>query len=255
MTDGATYPSLRGRTVLVTGGAVGIGAAIVRAFARQRSRVTFVDVDDDGAARLGEELRSVGLDAPAFERCDVTDVAALRAVIARVEERSGPIRVLVNNAGNDDRHELDEVDVAYWDQRLAVNLRHYFFAAQAVHRGMAAAGGGAIVNLGSIAWRLGLTRLAAYSTAKAGILGLTKALAAELGPSGIRVNCIEPGAVRTERQVAKWLTPEFEAEVQAGQALPGMIEPDDVARLALFLASDDSRMCTGQPFILDAGWI
>jgi NAD(P)-dependent dehydrogenase (short-subunit alcohol dehydrogenase family) len=253
--DEAIYPSLDGRTVLITGGATGIGAALVRAFARQQSRVAFLDRDSEAAGRLGDALRAAGLPPAEFEPCDLRDITALRAAVRRVEARCGPVRVLVNNAGNDDRHELDAVEPEYWDERMAVNLRHYFFAAQAVHAGMAQAGGGAVVNLGSIAWRLGLTRLAAYSTAKAGILGLTKALAAEFGPERIRVNCIEPGSVRTERQIAHWLTPEFEAEVAAGQCLPGRIEPDDVAKLALFLAADDSRMCTGQAFLVDAGWV
>ncbi|MEE8469384.1 MAG: SDR family NAD(P)-dependent oxidoreductase [Planctomycetota bacterium] len=250
----ASYPCLQGRAVLVTGGASGIGASLVRHFAGQGSQVAFLDVDDEAATALVAELRAESDPAPLYFPCDLRDIGALRLAVSEVEERVGDIRVLVNNAASDDRHELDEVEPDYWDERMAVNLRHQFFAAQAVRTGMAQAGGGSIINMGSIAWRLGMTQLTAYATAKAGIVGLTKALAGELGPARIRVNCIEPGLVLTERQERLWATPEFKQQVLENQSLPDLCQPADVARLALFLASDESALISAQTFVIDGGW-
>ncbi len=255
MRTSANYPSLKDRVVLITGGASGIGAAFVRAFAQQGARVAFLDVDEARAGELLAKLESEQLPAPFFQLCDVSDIKQLRDGLSTLCSELGDVQVLINNAASDDRHSIDEVEPAYWDERMAVNLRHHFFAIQALRQGMAASGGGAIINMGSIAWRFGMTELPAYATAKAAIMGMTKSLARELGPQGIRVNCIEPGLVMTERQKELWVTPDFLAKAKAAQCLDEMVEPQDVADLALFLASEDSRRITGQSIIVDAGWI
>ena len=247
----AIYPSLRDKRVVVTGGGSGIGAGIVEAFARQGARVVFLDVAEDDARQLEQRLAG-SAHAPTFRRCDLTDIAAVKQVFEAILA-DGPVDVLVNNAANDDRHRLADVTPEYWDSRMAVNLRHLFFCAQAVVPGMKANGGGAIVNFGSISWHLGLPDLALYETAKAGIEGLTRALARELGEHAIRVTCVVPGNVRTPRQM-KWYTPEGEAEIVSQQCLKGRIEPEHVASLVLFLASDDARLCTGHAYWIDAGW-
>jgi D-xylose 1-dehydrogenase len=247
----AVYPSLRDRRVLVTGGGSGIGAAIVEAFARQGARVVFLDVAEAESEALAAGL-SGAPHPPVFMRCDLTDIDALKACLADAA-REGPIEILVNNAANDDRHTLAEVTPDYWDQRIAVNLRHLFFCAQAVAPGMASLGGGAIINLGSISWHLGLADLSIYETAKAGIEGMTRALARELGSDGVRVTCVVPGNVKTPRQM-RWYTPEGEAEIVAQQALKTRIGPEYVASMVLFLASDDAKMCTGHEYWVDAGW-
>jgi NAD(P)-dependent dehydrogenase (short-subunit alcohol dehydrogenase family) len=244
----AVYPSLEGKRVVITGGGSGIGAGLVEAFVRQGAEVHFLDVLEAESRALADSLSEARI-APRFHRCDLRDADAIAAFFARL----GPVDVLVNNAGNDDRHTLDEVTPAYFDERMAVNLRHMVFCAQAVVEGMKANGGGAIINFGSISWHLGLKNLVLYETAKAGIEGMTRALARELGEFGIRVTCVAPGNVRTPRQL-KWYTPEGEAEIVAQQCLKGRIEPRDVAALVLFLASDDARFCTGHEYWIDAGW-
>jgi len=251
----ACYSDLDSRPVAVTGGASGIGAAIVDAFAAQGARVGILDVDTDAAETLVVEIEQRGDPKPLFRRCDLTDTDALGSTFAALADDLGPLRVLVNNAGNDDRHNPDSIDAAYWRDRLAVNLDHQFFAAQAVAPGMKAAGGGAIVNMGSIAWVLGMADLPAYATAKAGIVGLTKSLARAWGGDGIRVNCIMPGAILTERQRRLWLTADYEAEIMARQSLKRHLLPDEVAALAVFLASDSASAITGQTHVIDGGWI
>jgi NAD(P)-dependent dehydrogenase (short-subunit alcohol dehydrogenase family) len=251
----ASYPSLRDRCVMVTGGASGIGAAIVEQFALQGSRVAFCDLAVKEADTLIESLRDRNVPAPRFWRCDLTDIAALRATFLEIEASLGPIHVLVNNAANDDRHRTAEVTPEYWDDRMAVNLRHHFFAMQAVAQGMRAAGGGSIINMGSIAWMIPSTGLPVYVTAKAAVVGLTRTMAHELGEANIRVNCVLPGAVLTERQRRLWWTPEYEKEIMGRQALKRNVMPDDVARLVLFLASDDSASITNQSYVIDAGWV
>ncbi len=251
----ATYPSLRDRVVLVTGGASGIGASIVEHFALQGSRVAFLDRLVEPAQALIGSVAGRAAHRPVFLRCDLTDIAALRTSLAEAAAQFGPIRVLVNNAANDDRHRLEEVTPEYWDGRMAVNLRHYFFATQAVVPGMRAAGGGSIVNLSSIAWVIPSTGLPAYVTAKAGIVGLTRALARELGEANVRVNCVMPGAIATERQRRLWYTPEYKALVASRQALKRELVPEDVARLVLFLAADDASAITNQSYIVDGGWV
>jgi len=249
----ATYPSLVGRTVLVTGGASGIGAAIVRAFAAQRARVGFVDILEGEGTALAAELSAGGAEAK-FLPVDLTDIAALRAAVAAIAAALGPIDVLVNNAANDTRHDWRTETPESWDARIAVNLRHQFFAIQAVAPGMIEAGSGSIVNFGSISWRIGLGGMPAYTASKAGIEALTRSFARDLGSHRIRVNCVLPGWVMTERQLALWVDESADRVIAERQCLPDRIQPDDLARMVLFLASDDSAMCTSQSFIVDGGW-
>jgi len=216
--------------------------------------VAFVDIAEEASRSLAAEIQKKARKAPLFIPCDLRDIGALQEAIEVVRGEVGDIGVLINNAGNDDRHAMEQVTPAYWDERIAVNLRHMFFAAQAVAPQMKRLGAGSIINLGSIIWRLKLTGAAVYNTTKASVNGLTRVLARELGPFGIRVNTISPGAVWTERQMKLWYTPEFEKEVMAGQCLKKRVLPDDVANLGLFLASDAAEKCTAQDFIVDAGW-
>lgn len=251
----AVYPSLRDRVVVVTGGATGIGASIVAAFAAQGSRVAFLDLAEAAGHALAQQLAGVGMHPPLFLPCDLTDIEAVRSAMREIGDRIGAPLVLINNAASDDRHAFEDVTPEYWDGRMAVNLRHQFFAAQAVAPGMKAAGTGSIINLSSIAWIIPTPNVTAYVTAKAAIVGLTRALAQELGAWNIRVNCILPGAILTEKQRTQWMTPEYTAEVLGSQFLKRHLAPDEVARLALFLASDDSAGITSQKHILDAGWV
>lgn len=250
--SGAIYPSLKGRLVVVTGGGSGIGAGFTEAFARQGARVVFFDIAEAESKALEASLVELS-PAPTFRQCDLMDVTALQTCLAEIVAEQGPIDVLINNAANDDRHTLAEVTPDYWDSRINVNLRHLYFAAQSVAAGMREQGRGVIINLGSISWHLGLPDLSLYETAKAGIEGMTRALARELGSDGVRVVCIVPGNVQTPRQM-KWYTPEGEAEIVAAQCLPGRLQPNDVAALGLFLASDDARLITGHEYFVDAGW-
>jgi NAD(P)-dependent dehydrogenase (short-subunit alcohol dehydrogenase family) len=251
----AIYPSLKGKAVIITGGGSGIGAGIVEHFAAQKCKVGFVELNGDYAQATADAVeRSTG-NRPAFGVADLRDVDALKEAIARLEARNGATRVLVNNAGNDDRQPLAEVTPEYWDERMATNLRHQFFAVQAVVPGMAAAGGGAIVNMGSISWMRGAAGLIAYTTAKSAVMGMTKSLARELGDRNIRVNSIAPGWVLTERQVerAKRIYQGKFSEYLEAQCLKEHLLPPDIARMALFLAADDSRLITAQTFIVDGG--
>jgi NAD(P)-dependent dehydrogenase (short-subunit alcohol dehydrogenase family) len=243
----AAYPSLKGKRVLVTGGGSGIGAGIVEGFAGQGCDVTFFDINGADSEDLDSRLGA------RFYRIDLTDTAATQAAIKSLIEEGGPIDILVNNAANDDRHEVDEVTEAYWDDRFNVNLKHQFFCAQSVIAGMRSKGGGVIINLGSISWHLALPGLTLYETCKAAIEGLTRSLARELGPDNIRVSCVVPGNVRTPRQL-KWYTPEGEAEIVNAQCLKGRLVPEDIAAMILFLASDDARLITGHEYFVDAGW-
>jgi NAD(P)-dependent dehydrogenase (short-subunit alcohol dehydrogenase family) len=250
----ARYPSLEDKVVVVSGGASGIGACIVENFAAQGSRVAFLDLDESSAAKVLTDTKDAK-HSPLFLKCDLTDIPALRSAIAEVEAKLGGVNVLANNAARDDRHKTAEVTPEYWDDRMAVNLRHQFFATQAVIPGMTRAGGGSIINMSSISWIIPSTGLPAYVTAKAGIVGLTRTLSRELGGANIRVNCVLPGAIMTERQRQLWFTPEYLAEIMHAQALKRELGPADVARLVLFLAADDSDTITGQNFIIDGGWV
>jgi D-xylose 1-dehydrogenase len=249
----AIYPSLRDRVVFVTGGASGIGAEHVAEFAAQGGKVAFVDIADDAARELIGRLGAAGHSAPFFQHCDLKDIDALRAATAEVGRRLGPITVLVNNAANDQRHSFEDVTVEYWDERLATNLRHQFFAIQAVAPMMRAAGGGSIINFGSVSWHTAQGGMPAYTTAKAGVEGLTRGMARDLGPDRIRVNTVIPGWIMTERQIKLWLTPEAEENLIRSQCLKEKLVPVDVTRLVLWLASDDSRMCTAQLWVVDGG--
>jgi D-xylose 1-dehydrogenase len=250
----ARYPSLGGRVVFITGGGSGIGASVVEHFCAQGALVAFVDLQEGPSRALASAIAARGHPEPFFQPCDLLDIAALQSAIAGAAERLGPIRALVNNAANDDRHRVEDVTVGYWDNRMAVNLRHQFFAAQAVRPMMKAAGGGSIINFGSISWMNAERDCIAYVTAKSAVQGLTRGLARELGPERIRVNCVVPGWVMTERQIKLWLTPEGEAEMDRNHCLPGRLTPPDLARMVLWLAADDSAMCTAQNWIVDAGW-
>jgi NAD(P)-dependent dehydrogenase (short-subunit alcohol dehydrogenase family) len=246
----AVYPSLANKTVVITGGGSGIGEVIVEGFVRQKAKVFFLDVAEAESraliTRLGDSAR--------FIKCDVTDVQALRAALADIEAKAGPVAVLVNNAANDDRHKIEEVTPEYWENRIAVNLRHLFFAAQAVTAGMKKAGGGAIINLGSVSWHSAIDNLSVYETAKAGIEGMTRAMARDLGESNIRVNCVVPGAIRTPRQMKLWHTPEEEAKILAQQCLKQRVDPIHVTAMVLFLASADAAMCTAHNYWVDGGY-
>ncbi|MER9440617.1 SDR family oxidoreductase [Mesorhizobium sp. M0136] len=250
----ATYPSLTDRVVLISGGASGIGADMVRAFASNGARVAFLDVQDEPAEALVRELAGAAGQAPLYLHCDVTDVDALKASVEGVRARLGPVAVLVNNAANDQRHPIDAVTADYWDRSFDVNLRHHFFAAQAVHPHMKELGFGSIINFSSIAWRFGADQMVAYATAKGAVVALTRALARSFGPDNIRVNAVEPGAVMTERQRELWFkTQEAVDQTVQRQLIRRVLLGEEIARTVLFLAADDSRMITKQSITVDAG--
>jgi NAD(P)-dependent dehydrogenase (short-subunit alcohol dehydrogenase family) len=251
---GAIYPDLEGRTVLVTGGGSGIGASIVRAFARQKAKVGFLDIADEASRALVAELSGQG-QAVHFEHCDLTDIDAVRRAIEAVRDKFGPIGILVNNAANDQRHKTEEVTPDYFDHAIAVNLKHQFFCAQAVLSDMQAAGKGAIINFGSVSWMIGQGGMALYTACKSAVLGLTRSLARDFGSYNIRVNAIAPGWIMTERQKTLWLTPEGEQELMQRQCLKRHLQPEDIARFTVFLASDDASACTNQQYVVDGGWV
>lgn len=247
---GAVYPDLSGKVVLVTGGAAGIGEATVRNFAAQGARVAIIDIDETRGEALAQNLGERAL----FLAADLTDTPALKAAIGVARDRLGPIDVLINNAAHDERHATLDVTEAYWDARMAVNLKHQFFAAQAVLPDMMAAGRGAIVNLGSCSWVIGQGGMAAYTASKSAVLGLTRSLARDFGPHGVRVNAVAPGWIMTERQLQLWVTPETEKSIYENQCLKRPLTPDDVARVIVFLASDEASAITNQHYIVDGGW-
>lgn len=246
---GAQFNSLRGQGVIVTGGASGIGADIVRGFAGQGCAVGFLDRDEAAGLALAADLPNAH-----FQLCDVTDVPALQAAMATLIARLGSVGVLVNNVGNDERHAVEAVTPQFFDERIAVNLRPHFFATQAVIGPMRERGGGAIVNLGSASWKNKTRGLAVYATAKSAMSGFTRSLARELGGDGIRVNCVVPGWVMTQRQLDLWVDPAGEAEMDRNQCIAGRIVGADIAHMVMFLAADTSRMITAQEFVVDAGW-
>ncbi len=246
---GVSFHSLRGRSVIVTGGASGIGADLVRAFAQQGCVVGFLDLDTSA----GEAL-ATGLSNAHFIPCDVTDVAALQAALAGLMRRIGGVDVLVNNVANDERHSIESVTAEYFDERVAINLRPHFFAAQSVLDSMRSRGGGSIVNIGSGSWKIKGSGYSVYATCKSAMLGFTRVLARELGKDNIRVNCVVPGWVMTERQVSLWLDEAGERAMDQNHCIPGRIVGADIAHMALFLAADTARMITAQEFVVDAGW-
>jgi NAD(P)-dependent dehydrogenase (short-subunit alcohol dehydrogenase family) len=251
----AVYPSLEDRLVVVTGGASGIGAAIVEAFAMQRSQVVFLDVQNDAADQLIARLKAHVVKVPIYRNCDLTDIEALQRTMEEIGAQWPAVDVLVNNAGNDARHTVEEITSSSWDQLMAVNLKHQFFMAQAVIPGMRRERRGSIINMSSISWVIPSTDVPVYVTAKAAIVGMTRSLAHTVGVDNVRVNCVMPGAIATERQERLWLTEEYKAEILGRQALKRMILPEEVARLVLFLASDDSSAITNQSYVIDGGWV
>ena len=246
--------NLAGKSVLVTGGGSGIGAAIVAAFHRQNAKVAFIDIAEAPSTALVAKLSQAG-PAPMFVHADLRDIPALETAIAAIAARHGAIDVLINNAAHDERHPTGTVTPEQFDDRIAVNLRHAFFAAQAVVPGMKARGGGVIVNFSSISWMAGMGGMAVYTAAKSAMLGLTRSLARDFGPDNIRVNAVAPGWVRTERQLTKWLTPEGDQRRLEAQCLKRWVEPEDIARFVLFLASEDASACTAQHYVVDGGWV
>ncbi len=255
MSETAIYPSLQGRSVFVSGGAQGIGEAIVTEFCKQGSKVAFVDLNAEAGNKLAQKIADAGYAAPLFMECDLRNIEALKECVNSAAETNGPITILVNNAAHDERHAIDDVTPEYWDDRMHVNLRHQFFVFFSVHNMMADAGGGSIINVGSVTWLVGQGGMPGYSAAKAGVSGLTRSLAADLGPKNIRVNTVLPGWIMTDRQVELWLTHEGEADLMANQKLKRKLYPIDVAKVILFFASDDSGGCTNQSYICDGGWV
>jgi NAD(P)-dependent dehydrogenase (short-subunit alcohol dehydrogenase family) len=250
----AIYSDLAGKTVVITGGGSGIGAAIVQRFAEQKAKVAFIDIAREASEALAGTLTKAGHQVR-FEHADLTDIEALRAAISRIREAYGPIQILINNAAHDERHPTPDVTPGYWDDRIAVNLKHQFFAAQAVLPDMQAAKGGVIINFGSVSWMAGQGGMAAYTAAKSAVLGLTRSLARDYGPDNIRVNAIAPGWIMTQRQIDKWLTPEGEAELMQRQCLKRKLQPDEIAKFTVFLASEEASACTNQQYVVDGGWV
>ncbi|KFI07451.1 SDR family NAD(P)-dependent oxidoreductase [Massilia sp. BSC265] len=258
MTKLASYPSLQGRRVFVTGGGTGIGEAIVKAFVEQGAVVAFVDIAKEASealcAELAKSVADAGHRAPVFRYCDITDIPALQRTMAELAEQLGDFEVLVNNAANDQRHDIEKVSLDYWNERIAINQRPMFFTAQAVLPGMKRMGGGSIINFSSMSWHAKGAGYPVYATTKAAVIGLTRSLARDLGPFGVRVNTVTPGWVMTQRQIDLWVDEAAEAEIKKAQCLPGKLMPDDIAAMVLFLGADDSKMCTAQDFVVDAGW-
>ncbi|HEX8470512.1 MAG TPA: SDR family oxidoreductase [Brevundimonas sp.] len=250
---GAFYPDLRDQVVIVTGGAGGIGEAITRAFVAQGCRVGFLDIDQERGRRVQAEITAAGGSA-LFVECDLTRIPDVKAAVQSIREAFGPIDILINNAAHDERHETLEVSEDYWDARMAVNLKHQFFAAQAVLPDMKASGKGSIVNLGSTSWIIGQGGMAAYTACKSAVIGLTRSLARDFGQFGVRVNAVAPGWIMTERQLELWVTPETEKEIYANQCLKRRLVPDDIARVIVFMSSDEAGAITNQHYVVDGGW-
>jgi len=250
----ARYASLEGKRIFVTGGGSGIGEAIVAAFVDQGAVVAFVDILEEESEALAERLRGSGPHAPVFRRCDITDIPALQATMAELAAELGDFDVIVNNAANDQRHQIEEVGVEYFDQRIAINQRPLFFTVQAALAGMKRRGGGSVINFSSMSWHAKNPDYPIYAATKAAAIGFTRCLARDLGKYNIRVNAVTPGWVMTQRQVDLWLDEAGEAEIRRAQCLPGKLMPEDIASMVLFLAADDSKMCTAQDFVVDAGW-
>lgn len=250
----ARYPSLEDRAVLVTGGATGIGATLVEEFVAQGARVGFIDIDVAPARALVARLGAGARHVPAFAEADLADIDALNRAIAALRAQIGPIVVLLNNAANDQRHSIEATTPASWDAGVAINLKQQFFAAQNVAPDMKAAGGGSIVNFSSISWKLKQGGMPVYTTSKAAVQGLTRSLARDFGPFNIRVNTLLPGWVMTDKQIRLWVDDRAKEDIARGQCINQPLQPEHIARMALFLAADDSAMCTAQDFIVDGGW-
>ena len=252
MSNEAVYPSLNNKVVVVTGGGSGIGESITRSFIKQGAKVAFLDFNEKDSIKLIKDLNTDNLH---FEFCDLRDIEQLKNSIKKISSKFGPIQILVNNAARDDRHSLQSVTSEYFDERIATNLKHQLFASQAVVSDMEKNGGGAIINMGSTSWMIGQGGMPCYTTAKSAIQGLTRGLARDLGPKNIRVNCVVPGWIMTERQVDMWLTPESEKELIDRQGIKRKLFPKDIARFVLFMASDEASACSNQSFVVDGGWL
>ena len=252
MSNEAVYPSLNNKVVVVTGGGSGIGESITRSFIKQGAKVAFLDFNEKDSMKLVNDLNTDNLH---FEFCDLRDIEQLKNSIKKISSKFGPIQILVNNAARDDRHSLQSVTSEYFDERIATNLKHQLFASQAVVSDMEKNGGGAIINMGSTSWMIGQGGMPCYTTAKSAIQGLTRGLARDLGPKNIRVNCVVPGWIMTERQVDMWLTPESEKELMDRQCIKRKLFPKDIARFVLFMASDEASACSNQSFVVDGGWL
>lgn len=254
MTTFAQYPSLTDRTVLITGGATSIGACLVEQFTAQGAKVGFIDIDTAAGSTLASALAGAR-HAPLFVHADLTDIAALESAIEKVRQHFGPINALLNNAANDRRHTIEETTSETWDAGIAVNLKHQFFAARNVAPDMRKAGGGSIVNFGSLSWMLKQGGMPVYTTSKSAVQGLTRSLARDFGPFNIRVNTLVPGWVMTEKQLRLWVDDAARADIARGQCINQPVLAEHIARMALFLAADDSAMCTAQNFVVDGGWV
>ena len=252
MSNEAVYPSLNNKVVVITGGGSGIGESITRSFIKQGAKVAFLDFNEKDSIKLIKDLNTDNLH---FEFCDLRDIEQLKNSIKKISSKFGPIQILVNNAARDDRHSLESVTSEYFDERIATNLKHQLFASQAVVSDMEKNGGGAIINMGSTSWMIGQGGMPCYTTAKSAIQGLTRGLARDLGPKNIRVNCVVPGWIMTERQVDMWLTPESEKELMDRQCIKRKLFPKDIARFVLFMASDEASACSNQSFVVDGGWL
>ena len=255
MKKSASYPSLQGKRVFITGGGTGIGESLVASFAAQGAQVAFVDIVRDASEQLCARVAEAGHPAPVFRYCDITDIPALQSTMAELAAQLGDFDVLVNNAANDQRHQTEDVSVEFYDQRIAINQRPMFFTCQSVLAGMKQKGAGSIINVGSMSWHAKNGGYPVYAATKAATVGLTRGLARDFGAHGIRVNTVTPGWVMTQRQLDLWVDEAGKAEIKRSQCLPGPLMPDDISAMILFLAADDSAMCTGQDFVVDAGWI
>ena len=253
MNEIATYPSLKDRVVLITGGASGIGESIVEQFVSQKSKVAFLDINDELGNKLSKKIKKKYDVDSLFVKCDLKNIEQLKSSLEKVKKEIGPISILVNNAANDERHDIDTVTPEYWDDRMNINLRHYFFATQAVYKDMKDFGKGSVVNIGSFSWMISQGGMPGYTTAKSAIMGLTRTLARDLGIYNIRVNCIVPGWIITDRQKKLWLTPEIKKTQLERQCIKRMLMPEDISKPVLFFASDQSSGCTAQNYVIDGG--
>jgi len=251
----AKYLDLKNKRVFITGGGSGIGASIVQHFYEQESEVHFVDINEEASNKLISECKNNKLSIPNFIKCDLFNIKELQSIITEIISDKGPINILINSAANDERHAIDDVTEEYWDERMSINLKHYFFTVQSVKKAMIENKGGVIVNIGSASWMIGQGGMAAYTAAKSGVVGLTRSFARDLGEFNIRVNSVVPGWTMTERQVQKWLTPESEKDLMKSQCLKRKLMPSDIAKAVLFFSSDQSSGCTNQSYVVDNGWV
>ena len=249
------YSDLKNKNVFITGGGSGIGASIVEHFCEQGSEVYFIDINEEASNKLVFECKNKNFSVPTFIKCDLLNIKDLQNTISKIIDNNGAIDILVNNAANDERHSIDEVTEEFWNERMNINLRHYFFTVQSVKKAMIANKGGSIINIGSVSWMIGQGGMAAYTAAKSGVVGLTRSFARDLGEFDIRVNSVVPGWVMTERQIEKWLTPESETDMLKKQCLKHKLMPSDIAKTVLFFGSDASSGCTNQDYVVDKGWL